>query len=62
MQVGVDQAADWIAGQVGGEPGGQRDPLVRNGVPERALAGRECGGELAGGGLQYGDGRRCLDG
>jgi hypothetical protein len=42
VQVGVDQAADRLAGQAGGEPGGQRDPLARNGVPERALAGREC--------------------
>ena len=57
MQVGVDQAADQLAGQAGGEPGGQRDPLARNGVPERALAGRECGGELAGGGLQCGEER-----
>jgi len=33
VQVGVDQAADRIAGQAGGEPGGQRDPLARNGSP-----------------------------
>ncbi len=49
MQVGVDQAAYRIVGQAGGEPGGQCDLLMWNGVLERALAGGECGGKLAGG-------------
>jgi hypothetical protein len=45
VQVGVDQAAGRIPGQVRG----QRDPRARHRVSQRALAGGDGGGELAGG-------------
>ena len=62
MQIGVDQQASGIAGQVRCEPDRQRDPLAGNGVVKRTLACRDRRGELAGLGPHRREGPGRLDG